>query len=82
MTTVIVDKELRDKLNGFEHEVIFCDESGRPVGRFLPESEYMKMLYERARHMVTDEELDRAEKESGGRSLAEILNDLQRKYPA
>ena len=82
MTTVVVDKELRDKLNGFEHRVTFCDESGRPVGRFLPESEYMKMLYERARHLVTEEELDRAEKESGGRSLAEILNDLQRKYPA
>lgn len=79
MTTVIVDKELREKLNGFEHEVVFCDESGRPMGRFLPEASFMKVLYERAGHMVTDDELDRAEKESGGRALPEILNDL-RKY--
>ena len=39
MTTVVVDKEQRDKLNGFEHEVVFCDESGLSVGRFFPESE-------------------------------------------
>ena len=81
MTTVVIDKELREKLKGFDHEVIFCDESGRPVGRFLPESEYMKMLHERARHMVTDEELERAKKEPG-RPLADILRDLQLKYPA
>lgn len=64
MTTVVVDDDLREKLNGFEHEVVFCDESGTPVGRFLPESEYMKMLYERARHIFSDEELDAARQET------------------
>ncbi|HEY2250607.1 MAG TPA: hypothetical protein VGH74_06085 [Planctomycetaceae bacterium] len=80
MTTVIVDKDLREKLKGFDHQVTFCDESGKAVGRFLPESEYMKMLYERAKHMVTTEELERAKKEPG-RPLADILRDLERKYP-
>jgi len=81
MTTLVVDKELRDKLNGFDHEIIFCDESGQPVRRFLPESQYMKILYERAEHMFTPEELERARKEPG-RPLADILRDLQLKYPA
>jgi hypothetical protein len=81
MTTVVVDKELREKLKGFEHTVTFCDESGKPVGRFLPESEYMKMLYERAKHMFITEELERARNEPG-RPLADILRDLQLKYPA
>lgn len=84
MTTVTIDKELREKLNGFDHAVTFCDESGKPVGRFLPEweySEYMKVLYERAKHMFSDDELRRAESEPGGRPLADILADLQRKYP-
>jgi CRISPR/Cas system-associated endonuclease Cas1 len=78
MTTVVVDKELRDKLNGFEHEVIFCDESGQPVGRFLPESEYMKMLYERARHMFTDEELEAARRPQREYTTAEVIEHLNK----
>lgn len=78
MTTVVVDKELREKLNGFEHEVIFCDESGQTVGRFLPESEYMKMLYERARHMFTDEELEAARRPQREYTTAEVIEHLNK----
>jgi CRISPR/Cas system-associated endonuclease Cas1 len=78
MTTVVVDKELRDKFNGFEHEVIFCDESGQPVGRFLPQSEYMKMLYERARHMFTEEELVAARRPQKEYTTAEVIEHLNK----
>ena len=78
MTTVVIDKELRDKLNGFEHEVIFCDESGQPVGRFLPESEYMKFLYERARHMFTDEELEAGRRSQREYTTAEVIEHLNK----
>ena len=77
MTTVIVDKELREKLKDLNHEVVFCDDTGRTIGRFLPEADYMKILYERARNMITDEELDEAEKEPGGKPLAEIMARLE-----
>ena len=68
--------ELREKLNGLEHAVTLCDESGKPIGRFLPQSKYLKILYERAMHMFSDEELQRARNEPG-RPLADILRDLQ-----
>ena len=77
MTTVVVDKELRNKLKDLEHPVVFCDEAGKTVGRFLPEAEYRKMLYDLARHMFTDEEPDEAEKETRGKSLAEIVAQLE-----
>jgi len=80
MTAIVVDKELREKLQKLGHEVPLCDESGSTLGWFLPEAEYMKVLYDRARQMFTDEELDRAEKETGGRPLADILADLRRRY--
>jgi hypothetical protein len=57
-----------------------CDESGSTLGWFLPEADYMKMMYERARNMFTEEELSYAEKEPGGRPLADIPADLRRKY--
>lgn len=79
MTTVMIDEGLRAKLKDFDHEVILTDESGQKVGRFLPEAEYMKMLYDRARLMVTDEELERARNEPGGSTLAEIWERLRKK---
>ncbi|HLJ12791.1 MAG TPA: hypothetical protein VKU82_16460 [Planctomycetaceae bacterium] len=78
MTTIVIDKLLREKLRDLEHEVEFRDEDGRTVGRFLPEAEYMKLLYERARHLFTDEEIETARQEPGGKPLSEILGRLQK----
>lgn len=78
MTTVTVDKELCAKLKDFDHEVIITDEMGQKVGRFFPEAEYIKLLYDRARCMVTDEELERARREPGGRTTAEVLERLKK----
>jgi hypothetical protein len=78
MTTVIVDKELTDKLKAIEHKAVLCDESGSTVGWFLPEAEYMKKMYERARQMFTDEELERARRQPGGFTTAEVLEHLNK----
>jgi len=78
MARVIIDESLRTKLNGLSAEVEFCDESGRTLGRFLPEELFMKMLYAWLNSQVTDEELDEADREPGGRTLAEIWKSLGR----
>ena len=36
---------LRSRLNGSNAEVELCDESGRTVGRFVPEDSYKQLLY-------------------------------------
>jgi hypothetical protein len=78
MTTVILDDTLRQKLHGLEAEVELRDETGKIVGHFLPAEKYQSLLYAWARNRLSDEELKRRREEPGGRSLAEILADLER----
>jgi hypothetical protein len=75
---VILDADLRAKLNGVNRQLELCDESGRTVGHFLPDDVYRQLLYTWANAQVTDEELDRASRETGGRPLAEIWRRLGR----
>lgn len=82
MSKVILTPELREKLNGLNEPVEFCDESGKTVGRFLPKDEYVHMLYEIARNEPVDEaERDRAREEirrDGGMSTPEVLAHLNK----
>ena len=78
MSTVKLDDELRSRLNGLDRPLEFQDETGRTVGRFLPEDEYRRLLHDLARAVVSEEELDRVSQEPGGRSLAEIWKRLGR----
>jgi hypothetical protein len=78
MTTIIIDDVLRERIKDLEHEAIFRDESGRNVGRFVPEAEYMKLLYQHAQQLFDDEELDRAAAEPGGKTTAEVLERLSK----
>jgi hypothetical protein len=77
MTTVIVDDALRQKLNGLIAEIELRDESGKIVGHVLPAERYTSLLYAWAKNRLSDDELTRRSQEPGGRSLAEILADLQ-----
>jgi len=79
MTQVIVNPELRAKLNGLSEEVEFLDESGQRLGRFLPSAKYRALLNLWADTLFTEEELKRAEQETGGRPLSEIWKSLGRK---
>jgi hypothetical protein len=76
MSKLIVDAELRTKLNGLNQTIEFCEGSGKVVGRFLPEAEYQRLLYASIEIPYTSEEIDRRRHEKGGRPLAELWREL------
>jgi hypothetical protein len=76
MGKIIVDDSLRSKLNGLDQELEFCDETGRKLGQFLPTEQYRALLNAWASAVFSEEELKRAEIETGGRPLAEIWKSL------
>jgi hypothetical protein len=78
MQKVTLDASLRSKLNNLDREVELCDESGATVGYFLPATWHQQLLYAWAKAQFTDEELELARQQKGGRTLAEILADLQK----
>jgi hypothetical protein len=78
MGKVILDPELRAKLNGLNEQLEICDEGGKPVGLYLPLEVYKKLLYKNVEVPFTEEELAQARREGGGRSLAEIWKSLGR----
>ena len=69
--------ELESRAGQLQEEVEVCDQSGRVVGRFLPEHIYRQHLYEWANAQFTDSELDRAAQEPGGYTTAEVLQHLR-----
>jgi hypothetical protein len=78
MTQIVIDELLRSKLNGCQEEVAFVDDKGQPLGHFVPEGMYRKLLYAWAESQCpySKEELDRFKKETGGRPLSEIWKSL------
>jgi len=78
MTQVIVNPELRAKLNGLSEEAVFVDESGQSLGHFLPSGKYRELLNLWVDSLFTEEELRKAAEETGGRPLAEIWKSLGR----
>lgn len=78
MQRVSLDQELRAKLNGLSQPLEVCDESGNPVGMFVPWADYQHMRYAAAEAACpfTDEQSAQFRKERGGRSLQEIMRDL------
>lgn len=76
--TIVLDAELKAKLNGLSETVPVCEADGTTVGQFVPQDEYLRLLARWANAQVTDAELDRASRETGGRPLAEIWTRLGR----
>lgn len=74
MSKVVLDDDLRAKLNGLNEEVEVCDAAGRTLGRFLPEQEYWRLMYDLAKAEFSDDaELEEARRESGGMTTAEAV---------
>jgi hypothetical protein len=73
MTRIIIDKAMLAKLHNLTEYLEVCDESGKRLGFFSPAVE------ESLDVPFSEEELDRFDREPGGRSLAEILRDLESK---
>ena len=76
MSPLILDDDLRSRLNGLNEPVPVCESDGRTVGHFLPEDLYLKWLYSRAAVAVSTAELDAAAAEPGGQPLAEVKSRL------
>ncbi len=76
MTRLLVDADLARRLLTSSQPLELCDPAGQVVGTFFPKA--AGDLYRTVTVPITDAELESAEKEPGGRSLAEILHDLER----
>ena len=78
MNKIVLDPELRAKLNGLNEQVELCDESGRAVGQFLPTALYEELFYSAlaAETSHSKEELRRRHRETGGRPLADLWKRL------
>lgn len=79
MHKAVLDATMRSKLGNLDAQIELCDENGRSVGFFLPAALHERLCYEWAKAAFTDEELQRARRESGGRTTAEVLHRLKKK---
>jgi hypothetical protein len=77
MTTLILDTDLRNRLNNLTGLVELHDEEGRIVGYFSPLSGNGGM-YEDLDIPVAEEEIERLRNQPRGRPLADILADLEK----
>jgi hypothetical protein len=65
------------RLHELKERLEFCDESGTTLGYFQPSVLRDRALYATAQVPASEAELEKAEREPGGRTLAEILADLE-----
>jgi hypothetical protein len=84
MGTLILDDALKARLNGLNEQLEIRDESGKIVGRFLPEDQYRRMLYDWAKAEFAREEAEEAAKGivrkwdgTNGKTTAEVLSGLR-----
>lgn len=78
MTPVIVTPELRSLLPSLGQPLEFRDEEGHLLGCYTP-TKVDAAFYASLDPGITDEEIQRRIKEGGGRTLAEILADLEQR---
>lgn len=76
MTQITVDATTGAKFSEVVDHSEIRDEAGRLLGYFWPSQ---SSLYESIEVPFTEEELDEAEREGGGRPLADILHDLEQR---
>jgi hypothetical protein len=76
MKTIVVDGELRSRLHGLDAPLSFVDEGGKPVGLYLPLSEYRRWLAS-VEVPFSQEEIERRRAETGGGSLKEFWAKLE-----
>jgi hypothetical protein len=76
MSKIILDSTTSGKFRQVNEQVELIDESGLPLGTFIPVDK--ERLYQTLEIPLSTEELKRFASEPGGRSLAEILADLEK----
>ena len=76
MTKVVLNADLRNKLNGLNQPLEICDEAGHTLGQFLPQTDFERLIYNAVNAQISDEELERRLNEPGGNTLQEIWDEL------
>ena len=76
MNHVVIDQDLRNRLNGLDKHATFCDEAGQPLGIFIPATDKAKLAYVKV--PFTEEEIQRRMQEKGGCTLPEIWEKLKK----
>ena len=76
MTQITIDQRLAEQLQQSSSDVELCSPDGVILGRFR--SEAIRKLYAEARCPDSLEELERRKREESGRTLDEIIADLER----
>jgi hypothetical protein len=77
MSEVIIDSVTVNKLREINECVEIRDEAGELIGYFTPRVD--RRLYESVEVPISEEELRRRAQKRSGRTLAEILADLERR---
>jgi hypothetical protein len=77
MTQVVLDDATLEKLANVTTTVDLCDRKGRVFGRYTPIVDSVR--YVGREPDITEEELQRREQQGGGRTLAEIMRDLEKR---
>jgi hypothetical protein len=76
LESVILDKDLKAKLNGLNEQLMLCDETQEPVGVYLPLETYKKLVLKSLEFPFSKEEIERMRSEKGGSSLADFWKRL------
>jgi hypothetical protein len=77
MNSIVVDQVTQAKLDKLDQSVAIQDEGGRLSGYFTPAGDCF--TYNGIQAPITNEELERRSKAGGGRSLREIMADLEQR---
>lgn len=81
MTEVVLDAEMRARLNGGASGTKLVDETGKPLGVFVSMEEYTELFTRYTAGMTDADDLAAARKEmlaGGGVTTAELLDKLAR----
>jgi hypothetical protein len=77
MNRIVIDPASVAKLGALEQAAELCDDSGRVLGYFTPSHD--RSLYDSVECPVSAEELSRRAQRGGGRPLADIMSDLEKR---
>ncbi len=77
MSKVILNPPLLAQLAAIKEQADLCAPDGKVIGRFIPASHTEQADW--GRPQIPEEELQRRLKAGGGRPLAEIMADLEKR---
>ncbi len=75
MNKIVIDNDLRDKLNDLAEPLELCDESGQVIARLFPALDLSE--YEPCEPPIDERELDRREQSTEWYTTAEVIQRLE-----